>query len=63
MTSMSAGSLLDDSIWHDVVITRDLNVVSFIVDRVEVKEIVKGDFQKLDLDLVVSQNFSLFSNI
>ena len=54
MTSMSAGSLLDDSIWHDVIITRNLNVVSFVVDRVEVKELVKGDFGQLDLNRIVS---------
>ncbi|CAG7823734.1 unnamed protein product [Allacma fusca] len=53
MTSMSAGSLLDDSIWHDVSILRQLNVVSFVVDRVEVKEAVKGDFQQLDLDRIL----------
>ena len=54
MTSISAGSLLDDGLWHDVSIERVLNRLSFTIDRVELKAIIKGDFQMLDLDRVVS---------
>lgn len=53
MTSVTAGSLLDDNLWHDVTINRFLNQVSFTVDRVEVKETIKGDFQQMDLDKIV----------
>lgn len=53
MTSVTAGSLLDDNLWHDVTINRFLNQVSFTVDRVEVKELIKGDFQQMDLDKIV----------
>lgn len=56
MTSVTAGSLLDDNLWHDVTINRFLNQVSFTVDRVEVKELIKGDFQQLDLDKIVRHN-------
>jgi hypothetical protein len=54
MTSISAGSLLDDGLWHDVSISRVLNHLSFTIDRVELKAVIKGDFQMLDLDRVVS---------
>jgi contactin associated protein-like 2 len=56
MTSISAGSLLDDNLWHDVIIDRYLNLIRFTVDRVEVKELIKGDFQQLDLNRVVSHS-------
>jgi len=54
MTSISAGSLLDDNLWHDVIIDRYLSEIRFTVDRVEIKEVIKGDFQQLDLNRVVS---------
>ncbi|CAL8121658.1 unnamed protein product [Orchesella dallaii] len=53
MTSVTAGSLLDDNLWHDVTINRFLDQVSFTVDRVEVKETIKGDFMQLDLDKIL----------
>jgi contactin associated protein-like 2 len=53
MTSLTAGSLLDDSLWHDVIINRYLNQVTFTVDRVEIKSKLKGDFQQLDLNKIL----------
>lgn len=53
MTSITAGSLLDDNLWHDVIIDRYLNQLSFTVDRVEVKAVIKGDFYQLDLDKIL----------
>ncbi|XP_076061076.1 neurexin-4 isoform X2 [Oratosquilla oratoria] len=49
-TSMSVGSLLDDNSWHDVEIRREERNVTFLVDRVRVDDIVKGDFGRLDLN-------------
>nr|CAG4640603.1 EOG090X00DN [Eulimnadia texana] len=71
-TSMSVGSLLDDNLWHDVSISRNRRDVTFTVDRVMVREKVKGDYAQLDLNheffiggspykqegLVVAQNFT-----
>lgn len=54
MTSVTAGSLLDDGIWHDVSLERRLNKIAFTIDRVELQTKVKGDFQILDLDRIVS---------
>ncbi len=53
MTSISAGSLLDYGLWHDVHIGRELNRLSVTIDRVELRGIIKGDFQMLNLDRVV----------
>ncbi|XP_067118994.1 neurexin-4 isoform X3 [Centruroides vittatus] len=49
-TSMSVGSLLDDYLWHDVSIIRDKREISFTVDRLVVKEKIRGDFSHLDLN-------------
>lgn len=49
-TSMSVGSLLDDYLWHDVSIIRDKREVSFTVDRLVIKEKIRGDFSHLDLN-------------
>ncbi|KAL0832456.1 hypothetical protein ABMA28_000688 [Loxostege sticticalis] len=71
-TSMSVGSLLDDNIWHDVVISRNRREVLFSVDRVVVQDRIKGEFSRLNLNrafyiggvpnsqegLVVNQNFT-----
>ncbi|BES95349.1 Hypothetical protein NTJ_08158 [Nesidiocoris tenuis] len=71
-TSLSVGSLLDDNIWHDVVISRNRRDIVFSVDRVMIKGKVKGEFSKLDLNrelfiggvphpfegLVVTQNYT-----
>ncbi|KAL1140158.1 hypothetical protein AAG570_000090, partial [Ranatra chinensis] len=72
MTSLSVGSLLDDNIWHDVVISRNRRDIIFSVDRVMIEGKVKGEFSRLNLNrefyiggvpnmqegLVVSQNFT-----
>ncbi|XP_043664144.1 neurexin-4 isoform X5 [Vespula pensylvanica] len=72
MTSLSVGSLLDDNMWHDVVISRNRKNISFSVDRVLIKGRVKGEFHRLDLNralyiggvpnkqegLVIGQNFT-----
>ncbi|XP_030764634.1 neurexin-4 isoform X2 [Sitophilus oryzae] len=50
VTSLSVGSLLDDNIWHDVVISRNRRDILFSVDRIVVQERIKGDFQRLDLN-------------
>ena len=42
MTSMSVGSLLDDNLWHDVFIFRKRREVVFTVDRVMIREKIKG---------------------
>nr|CAG4643694.1 EOG090X00DN [Lepidurus arcticus] len=50
MTSMTVGSLLDDNLWHDVMIVRNRRDVIFTVDRVMIKDKIKGDYAQLDLD-------------
>ncbi|XP_032688940.1 neurexin-4 isoform X2 [Odontomachus brunneus] len=72
MSSMSVGSLLDDNMWHDVLISRNRKNISFSVDRVLIKGRIRGEFHRLDLNrelyiggvsnmqegLVVNQNFT-----
>lgn len=72
LTSLSVGSLLDDNLWHDVRIFRNKREVVFTVDRVMIRDKVKGDYAQLDLNrniyiggvpnqqqgLVVTQNFT-----
>lgn len=72
MTSLSVGSLLDDNIWHDVVISRNRRDINFSVDRVIVEGRIKGEFDRLNLNrgfyiggvpnvqegMVVQQNFT-----
>lgn len=50
MTSLSVGSLLDDNIWHEVIIMRDRLDVVFSVDRVTIQGRIKGEFERLDLN-------------
>ncbi|XP_014245346.1 neurexin-4 isoform X1 [Cimex lectularius] len=71
-TSLSVGSLLDDNIWHDVIISRNRRDIVFSVDRVVIHGRIKGDYIRLNLNrelyvggvpnfqegLKVSQNFS-----
>lgn len=52
-SSFSVGSLLDDNVWHDVVISRNRRDILFSVDRVVVDGKIKGDFDKLDLNRVL----------
>uniref|UniRef100_A0A1B6CD05 Neurexin-4 n=2 Tax=Clastoptera arizonana TaxID=38151 RepID=A0A1B6CD05_9HEMI len=72
MTSLSVGSLLDDNIWHDVVISRNRKDIMFSVDRVVIYNKIKGEFLRMNLNrvfyiggvpniqegLVVNQNFT-----
>lgn len=55
MTSLSVGSLLDDNMWHDVLISRNRKNISFSVDRVLIKGRIKGEFHRLDLNREVSE--------
>ncbi|XP_049821647.1 neurexin-4 isoform X1 [Aethina tumida] len=50
VTSLSVGSLLDDNIWHDVVISRNRRDILFSVDRVVVQDKIKGEFNRLNLN-------------
>lgn len=50
MTSLSVGSLLDDNIWHEVIIMRNKLKVVFSVDRVTIEDQIKGEFERLDLN-------------
>lgn len=50
VTSLSVGSLLDDNIWHDVVISRNRRDILFSVDRVVVQGRIKGEFTRLNLN-------------
>jgi len=54
MTSLSVGSLLDDNLWHDVLISRNRKDIWFSVDRVYVKGRIKGEFHRLDLNREVT---------
>jgi hypothetical protein len=54
MTSLSVGSLLDDNIWHDVVISRNRKDIMFSVDRVQIRGRIKGEFYRLNLNRGVS---------
>ncbi|KAG4070327.1 hypothetical protein HA402_006469 [Bradysia odoriphaga] len=72
MTSLSVGSLLDDNVWHDVVISRNRRDIIFSVDRVIVRGRLKAEFNRLNLNralyiggvpnmqegMVVQQNYS-----
>ncbi len=49
-TSMALGSLLDDNLFHEVMISRERRDVILSVDRVRVRDRIKGDFHKLNLD-------------
>ncbi|KAF7493590.1 Neurexin-4 [Sarcoptes scabiei] len=48
--SISAGSLLDDNLWHDVFISRQGRDLTFSVDRVVVKHRLRSEFNRLDLN-------------
>ncbi|XP_055376798.1 neurexin-4 isoform X1 [Condylostylus longicornis] len=72
ITSLSVGSLLDDNVWHDVVVSRNRRDILFSVDRVVVQGRIKGEFSRLNLNreiyiggvpniqegIVVNQNFT-----
>ena len=48
--SISAGSLLDDNLWHDVLISRRGRDVLFTVDRVLVRHFLQSDYTRLNLN-------------
>ena len=54
LDSISAGSLLDDNLWHDVFVSRRGKELTFSVDRVVVRHKIRSDFSRLNL------NFDLF---
>lgn len=54
MTTLSVGSLLDDNVWHDVVVSRNRRDIIFSVDRVIVRGRIKGEFSRLNLNRAVS---------
>lgn len=56
MTTLSVGSLLDDNVWHDVVVSRNRRDILFSVDRVIVQGRIKGEFSRLNLNRAVSTN-------
>ncbi|XKL68715.1 hypothetical protein PGB90_006484 [Kerria lacca] len=72
MTSLSVGSLLDDNIWHDVVVTRNYREILFSVDRVSIAGTIRGEYMTLNLNnafyiggiqnrqegMIVTQNFT-----
>lgn len=55
MISLSVGSLLDDNIWHDVLISRNFKEIFFSVDRVSITGVVKGEFSTLNLNNAVRE--------
>lgn len=64
MTSLSVGSLLDDNIWHEVIIMRNKLDVVFSVDRVTIEGRIKGEFERLDLNREVrKKNKVLFGKL
>lgn len=56
-TTLQVGSLLDDNIWHDVIVSRNRRDIIFSVDRVVVQGRVKGEFDRLNLNRGVSTTF------
>lgn len=56
MTTLSVGSLLDDNVWHDVVVSRNQRDIIFSVDRVIVRGRIKGEFSRLNLNRAVSDD-------
>jgi hypothetical protein len=54
VTRLSAGSILDDGVWHDVVVNRTGKSVSLSVDRVTATSRITGDYSVLDLDQMVN---------
>lgn len=59
LTEITAGSLLDDDQWHDVVITRDKQNMRVVVDRLVNENKTAGLFYRLDLDKFVRDFFLL----
>lgn len=49
-TSVVVGSLLDDNNFHDVMISRDRRDIIMSVDRHLSRDLIQGEFSKLNLD-------------
>ena len=47
---MALGSLLDNNLFHEVMISRERRDVILSVDRVRIRDRIRGDFHKLNLD-------------
>lgn len=60
MTTLTVGSLLDDNVWHDVVISRNRRDIRFSVDRVIVEGKLKAEFNRLNLNRGVSLKYGFF---
>lgn len=58
VTSLNIGSLLDDNIWHDVVVSRNRRDILLSVDRVFVQDKIKGEFNRLNLNREVNISLS-----
>ncbi|XP_077993034.1 contactin-associated protein-like 2 isoform X2 [Glandiceps talaboti] len=53
-TQVALGSLLDDNHWHNVHIVRRKKQITMTVDRHTVTATTEGDFERLDLDKVIT---------
>ena len=49
-TSLTLGSLLDNNVFHEVMISRERRDLVLSVDRVQIRDRIQGEFNKLDLD-------------
>jgi len=49
-TSLTLGSLLDDNNFHEVHIERERRNIVLSVDRVQIRDRIRGEFNRLDLD-------------
>ena len=49
-TSLTLGSLLDDNVYHEIYISRERRDIILSVDRVQIRDRINGEFNKLDLD-------------
>lgn len=63
MTTLSVGSLLDDNVWHDVVVSRNQRDIIFSVDRVIVRGRIKGEFSRLNLNRAVSKTMDKLNRL
>lgn len=59
LTEVWCGSLLDDNVWHDVQVSRFRRQLVFTVDRVVVRQRLRGDSFQLDLNREASRPLSL----
>ncbi|KAH9369125.1 hypothetical protein HPB48_012772 [Haemaphysalis longicornis] len=62
LTEVWCGSLLDDNVWHDVQVSRFRRQLVFTVDRVVVRQRLRGDSFQLDLNREASLSLSAGMN-